>query len=175
MKKLAMLFLAAFLMINLSSCGGKEHNKAQEATQTVKEKAEEMKEGVKEAASDVKDAAKDAAESVKETAKDAAEGVKEAASDVKEAVTGKDGSALFADNGCTACHKEAQKSIGPALKDIAAGYAGKEDQLMKFLKGESEAIIDPPQFAVMQPNLEITKKMADGDVKAIADYIMSFK
>jgi len=80
---------------------------------------------------------------------------------------------LFENNGCVACHKVDQKSIGPSLKDIAAAYKGKEDQMFKFLKGQAEAIVDPAQFAVMQTNLEITKKMSDEDVKAIVDYIMS--
>jgi cytochrome c len=151
MRTLALLFAAA-LMISLSSCGGGEQKeeKAQEAVQeSVEQKAEEVKQEAQEA-----------------TEEKAEEGASAEA---------KDGKTLFADNGCTACHKEDAKNIGPSLKDIAAGYAGKEDQLVKFLKGEGEAIIDPAKFAVMQPNLEITKKMDDAGVKAIADYIMSIK
>jgi len=158
MRTLTLLILAA-LMMGLSSCGGSDNKeqKAQEATQAVEQKAEEVQE---------------AAQETTQEATQAAEETKEAA---QAAATGKDGKTLFTDSGCVACHKEAQKSIGPSLKDIAAAYAGKEDQMFNFLKGKGEAIVDPPQFAVMQPNLEITKKMADQDVKAIVDYIMSFK
>ena len=158
MRTLTLLILAA-LMMGLSSCGGNDNKeqKTQEATQAVEQKAEEVKEATNEAA---------------EEAKQAAEETKEAA---QAAASGKDGKTLFTDSGCVACHKEAQKSIGPSLKDIAAAYAGKEDQMFAFLKGKSEAIVDPPQFAVMKPNLDITKKMADEDVKAIINYIMSQK
>jgi cytochrome c len=155
MRTLALLFVAA-LMMSLSSCGGsdKAEEKAAEATQAVEQKAEEVKQEVEQKAEEVKQEAQEATQA---------------------AASGKSGEQLFADNGCVACHKVDQKSIGPALKDIAAGYAGKEGDLVKFLKGEGEAIIDPAQFAVMQPNLEITKKMDDAGVKAIADYIMSIK
>ncbi len=156
MRTLALLFTAA-LMISLASCGGNEKKE---------DKAQEVKEAVEQKADEVKQEAQEAVEQKAEETK-AEEGTS-AAGDV-------DGGKLYADSGCTACHKEEQKSIGPSMKEIAAAYSGKEDQLIKFLKGESEAIVDPAQFAVMQPNLEITKKMDDGSVKAIADYIMSFK
>ncbi|NPA42431.1 MAG: c-type cytochrome [Chlorobi bacterium] len=168
MRTLALLFLAA-LMMGLSSCGGNEQkeNKATEATQAVENAAEKTKEAATKAAEEVKEAANE----VKEAASEAANEVKEAA----QAATGKDGKTLFESNGCVACHKVDQKSIGPSLKEIAAAYQGKEQELIDFLKGKHEAIVDPAQFAVMQPNLEITKKMADEDVKAIADYILSVK
>jgi len=162
MRTLAFFVLAA-LMMGLSSCGGNESkSKVNQATETVKQTANEVKEAASEAAEKTKEAASTAVEKTKEAVQTAA-------------ASGKDGKTLFTDSGCVACHKEAQKSIGPSLKDIAAAYAGKEDQMFNFLKGKGEAIVDPPQFAVMQPNLEITKKMADEDVKAIVNYIMSFK
>ncbi len=86
-----------------------------------------------------------------------------------------DGKALFISNGCVACHQVDKKTVGPALKEIAKSYEGKKDAMVKFLKGEGEAIVDPAQFAVMKPNLEITKKMADNEVGAIVDYILSVK
>ena len=86
-----------------------------------------------------------------------------------------DGKTVFTSNGCIACHQLDKKTTGPALKEIAKGYDGKKEDMLKFLKGEGEAIIDPPQFAVMKPNLEITKKMADNELSALADYILSQK
>lgn len=35
-----------------------------------------------------------------------------------------DGAALMKKNNCTACHQAATKTVGPALKAIAAKYAG---------------------------------------------------
>lgn len=35
-----------------------------------------------------------------------------------------DGEALFKKNNCTTCHQPAAKTVGPALKDIAAKYKG---------------------------------------------------
>ncbi len=164
MKKLG-LVLMAVLMMGLSSCGSDNAKKAKEAANDAVEATT--------------DAAKDAAEATKDAAKDAAEATKDAAKDAvdsaKEAVAGVDGKDLFQKSGCTACHQPDAKTVGPALKDIAKAYAGKKEDLVKFLKGEGKAIVDPAQFAVMKPNLEITKKMSDDQVAAIADYILSVK
>jgi len=44
-----------------------------------------------------------------------------------------DGKALFQQKGCTACHQPSADTAGPALKKIAAAYAGKKADLIKFL------------------------------------------
>jgi cytochrome c len=85
------------------------------------------------------------------------------------------GKALFADKGCTACHSPENKVVGPALKDIAAAYADKSGQIVKFLKEESEAIVDPSQYAVMQASLAITKGMSEQELQDISAYILSVK
>jgi len=85
------------------------------------------------------------------------------------------GKTLFADKGCTACHNPENKVVGPALKDIAAAYDGKSDQMVKFLKEESEAIVDPSQYAVMQASLSITKGMSSQELQDIVAYISSTK
>jgi cytochrome c len=99
----------------------------------------------------------------------------EAKKEVNESAADVDGKALFISNGCIACHKVDEKNIGPSLKDIAKGYDGDKGGLVNFLKGNAESKIDPPQFSVMKPNLEITKKMAENEVGAIADYILAQK
>ncbi len=166
MKKLGLLLLAV-MMISLSSCGSDDAKKA-------KEGAEQAVEATKEAAQEAGDAVKEAAEKTGEAVKEAAEKTEEAA---KEATGAADvnGKTLFASNGCVACHNPQNKTVGPAIKEIAAGYAGKKDELVKFLKGEAKAIIDPAQFAVMQPNLATTKKMNDAELNALADYMLSIK
>jgi len=153
MKKLGLLMLAV-LMIGLSSCGGDNANKAKDAA--------------KDAVQTTENAAKEAADKTAETAKDAAK-------DVEEAVAGKNGKSLFMENGCVACHQVDKKTVGPAVKTIATSYAGKKDDLVKFLKGEGKAIVDPAQFAVMKPNLATTKKLNDADLSALVDYMLSAK
>jgi len=86
-----------------------------------------------------------------------------------------DGKALFQSKGCTACHQPAADTVGPSLKKIAAAYAGKEAELIKFLKGEGKAIVDPAKEAVMKPQINITKALKDDERKALAEFILSHK
>jgi cytochrome c len=86
------------------------------------------------------------------------------------------GKAIYNGKGtCAACHKENEKLIGPSLKDIATIYKDKKASIVTFLKGESDAIVDPSQAAVMQPNLVLTKKMTDEELKGLEAYIYSIK
>ncbi len=86
-----------------------------------------------------------------------------------------DGKALFQQKGCTACHQAAADTVGPALKKIAAAYAGKEADLIKFLKGEAKPKVDPAKEAVMKPQINTTKAMKDDELKALAQFILSHK
>ena len=174
MKKLGLLVLAV-MMISLSSCGdGKNANKAKDGAEQV---VDATKDAVKDAAENTVDAAKDAGKAMKETAGDAVDAVKDAAGNVvdaaKDAVAKADGKALFMSNGCVACHNMDKKTVGPAVKTIGKAYAGKKDALVKFINGETKAIVDPAQFAVMQPNLATTKKLSDGERAALADYFLN--
>ena len=45
--------------------------------------------------------------------------------------------------------------------------------MVTFLKGESEAIVDPSQFAVMQANLTLTKTFSDKELQGLEAYIHS--
>ncbi len=171
MKKLGLLMLA-FLMISLSSCGGDNANKAKDAAS---EAVETTKDAVNEAGEAVKDAAEKTGEAVKDAAEKTGEAIQNTAEAAKEAVTGADGQALFKSNGCSACHNLDKKTVGPSVKEIATTYADKKDDLVKFLKGEGKAVVDPNNFATMKPNLEITKKMSDAQRAAIADYMLSVK
>jgi len=83
-----------------------------------------------------------------------------------------DGGALFKSKGCTACHQPTVKTVGPSLKEIAQTYKGKEDQLIKFLKGEADPIVDPAKFGIMKPYLNATKNLSDEELKAMAEFIM---
>lgn len=93
---------------------------------------------------------------------------------VAEAAPAKDGAEFFQTSGCVACHQMDVKTVGPAIKDIAAAYAD-EATLTAFLKGESKAIVDPAQEAVMAPQVEVTKKMSAEDLQVIVSHIMANK
>lgn len=85
-----------------------------------------------------------------------------------------EGEILFKSQGCTSCHKKQSASkVNPSLTEIAAAYQGKEEQLIKYLNGESEAIVRPEKANLMRRHLEKTKNLSDADRKAMADYILS--
>ena len=45
--------------------------------------------------------------------------------------------------------------------------------MVTFLKGEGEAIVDPSQYNLMKPNLELTKTFSDEELKALEAYVNS--
>ncbi len=84
------------------------------------------------------------------------------------------GKVIFESKGnCISCHKTDEKLIGPSLQDIAKIYKEKNGNIVTFLKGESEAIVDPSQFAVMQANLTLTKTFSDKELQGLEAYIYS--
>ncbi len=86
-----------------------------------------------------------------------------------------DGEAIFKQKGCTSCHRPDMDTVGPSLKKIAQAYAGKKGDLVKFLKGQGEAIVDPAKASVMQMQLSRIKDLSDAELGALADYILKFK
>jgi len=84
------------------------------------------------------------------------------------------GAEIFAGKGaCVACHKPDVKLVGPSLQDIAKIYKDKNGDIVSFLKGEGEPIVDPTQYAVMKPNLELTKTFSEEELKALEAYVYS--
>lgn len=74
---------------------------------------------------------------------------------------------------CVACHKPDVKLVGPSLQDIAKIYKEKNGDMVTFLKGEGDAIVDPTQYAVMKANFAITKTFSDEELKALEAYVYS--
>ena len=84
------------------------------------------------------------------------------------------GKEIFEGKGnCVACHQPVQKIIGPSMQQIAQIYKDKNANIVSFLKGESEPIVDPSQYEVMKTNLAITKTMSDQELEALEAYIYS--
>ncbi|PWA04536.1 c-type cytochrome [Flavobacterium psychrotolerans] len=84
------------------------------------------------------------------------------------------GKSIFEGKGnCIACHQVAQKVVGPSLQEIAKIYKDKNANMVQFLKGEGEPIVDPAQYEVMKANFVITKTMSDEELKALEIYVYS--
>lgn len=85
------------------------------------------------------------------------------------------GQKLFDGKGqCKTCHMVDRKVIGPALIDIAKIYQAQNGDMVAFLREKADPIVDPSQYAAMQVNLGVTKRMPIQDVEAIVAYIQSF-
>jgi cytochrome c len=84
------------------------------------------------------------------------------------------GKEIFEGKGnCIACHQVAEKVIGPSLQEIAKIYKDKNANMVVFLKGEGEPIVDPSQYEVMKTNFVITKAMSDQELQALEAYVYS--
>jgi cytochrome c len=84
------------------------------------------------------------------------------------------GKELFYGKGaCVACHKTDVKLVGPSLQDIAKIYKDKNGDMVTFLKGEGEPIVDPTQYELMKANFAITKTFSDEELKALEAYVYS--
>ncbi len=83
------------------------------------------------------------------------------------------GKTIFEEKGCAMCHKPDFDTIGPSLKTIAIGYAGKESTLVPYLQGQGSAIIDPTRASVMAPQLIKIRTLFEEDMRALAEYIIA--
>lgn len=84
------------------------------------------------------------------------------------------GKQIFEGKGnCTSCHQLDQKVIGPSIQEIAKIYKDKKGDMVTFLKGKGEPIVDPSQFSVMQTNFPVTQAMSDEELQAIEAYMYS--
>jgi cytochrome c len=85
------------------------------------------------------------------------------------------GQAVFEGKGnCFACHKPDQKIIGPSIKEIATIYKTQKGDMVAFLKGKADPIVDPSQYEVMKTNFSITKNLPEEELKALEAYFFSF-
>ena len=84
-----------------------------------------------------------------------------------------EGETIFKSQGCTSCHKkESTSKVNPSLVEISTAYQGKEEQLVKYLKGESEAIVMPEKSNLMKRKIEKTKMLSEADLKALVDFLL---
>jgi cytochrome c551/c552 len=190
MKKGSLLFAALLTAVFISACENKQHGGEQQAEQTTTEEqtttttTEEQTTTTEEQATEEKtEEATGGEEGGEENGGEEAGGEETGGEEGGEtaAAGGGGGNAvekgkqLFTSKGCGACHQPNADTVGPSLAKIAQAYAGKKEDLIKFLKGEGQAIVDPAKFAIMQPNLNQLKGLSDEDLEAIAEYILSVK
>ncbi|WP_457643401.1 c-type cytochrome [Persephonella sp.] len=83
-----------------------------------------------------------------------------------------DGEAIFKSKGCASCHQANVDTVGPSLKKIAQAYKGKEADMIKFLKGEAPAIVDPAKFGIMKAQLNNIKGLSEEELKALAEFVL---
>lgn len=101
--------------------------------------------------------------------------VEEDASLVADNALSSAGKEIFEGKGtCVACHQPAAKTVGPSLEVIAKTYNEKNADIVVFLKGEGEPIVEPAQYEIMKANFAITKQMSDDELKSIEAYIQSY-
>jgi cytochrome c len=84
------------------------------------------------------------------------------------------GKEIFEGKGtCATCHKPDVKLIGPSIQDIAKIYKEKNANIITFLKGEGEPIVDPTQYEVMKANFALTKTFSDEELQQLEAYVYS--
>jgi cytochrome c len=87
------------------------------------------------------------------------------------AVSAQSGEDLLKKSGCTACHANDKKVVGPAYKDVAAKYkgaAGAAAKLAEKVKKGGQGVWGP---VPMPPNPTIS----DADMKTMVAYILALK
>lgn len=88
------------------------------------------------------------------------------------------GEKLFMDKTCVSCHQLDAKIVGPSIKDIVKVYDEKNIDIVDFLKGTQEAIVETEagQVAIMKANLDgFVKDLSETELQAIAAYMNSVK
>jgi len=92
----------------------------------------------------------------------------------QEEKAGVSGENIFKSKGCAVCHHPEIDTTGPSLKKISQFYKDKKQELISFLKGQGDPIVDPAKFTIMKPQINITKNMSDEELNALVDYLLSF-
>ena len=88
------------------------------------------------------------------------------------------GERLFTEKTCVSCHQIDTKVVGPSIQDIVRIYDEKNGNIVQFLKGNAEAIVDtdPGQVAIMKANLDgFVKDLTAEELQALAAYMRSKK
>jgi len=88
---------------------------------------------------------------------------------------GEEGASLFVSKGCASCHLPRKEGMGPSLQKIAEAYADRREDLIKYLRGEGEAIVDPARAELMRIQLTMIADLPPEKISALADFILSYR
>jgi cytochrome c len=75
---------------------------------------------------------------------------------------------------CYTCHKPEEQAIGPSIREITKIYKEKKGDMVTFLKGNGQPIVDPSKYEVMKTNFYLTKTFTDEELKALEAYMNSY-
>jgi len=84
------------------------------------------------------------------------------------------GNRLFSEKTCITCHAVDNIKKGPSVVDIMHVYKENNADIVAFLKGNSEPIVDTTasQVAIMQANIDgFLKEITDEELNAISTYM----
>lgn len=85
------------------------------------------------------------------------------------------GNRLFSEKTCITCHLVDKEKVGPSVLTIMKVYKNNDADIVAFLKGKSEPIVDTTasQVAIMQANIDgFLKEITDEELDAIATYML---
>ena len=83
-----------------------------------------------------------------------------------------DGEALFKKSSCVSCHTLDKKSVGPALKDISAKYAGDKTAQAKL---ETKVRNGGSGSFGSMPMPPTAKSVSDENIKSMVAWVLSLK
>lgn len=85
------------------------------------------------------------------------------------------GNRLFSEKTCITCHDVQKSIIGPSVKEIMKVYKKENGNIVAFLKGEADPIVEASatQIAMMQANIKgFLKNISDEELGTIATYML---
>ena len=85
------------------------------------------------------------------------------------------GNRLFSEKTCITCHAVNHVKKGPSIKEIMAVYREKNGDIVAFLKGKAQPIVDTTssQVTIMRENIEgFLKEISDEEMNSLAFYMM---
>ncbi len=194
MKKIILSSLVVSSTFVFLSCEQKQEaqtqvkEQIQQQVEKVEEKIKEEKANLQEKATEQiakqEESIKEAKQQLEEKVSEQVEKVEQKVTQLKEATIGQKeekqestsvtGEDVFKAKGCAVCHHPEIDTTGPSLKKISQFYKGKREDLIKFLKGQGDPIVDPAKFTIMKPQINITKALSDEELNALVDYLLSF-
>ncbi|MEH6762935.1 MAG: c-type cytochrome [Aequorivita antarctica] len=85
------------------------------------------------------------------------------------------GNRLFSEKTCITCHDVNRVKKAPSVKEIMAVYKEKNGDIVAFLKGNAQPIVDTTatQVAIMQKNIDgFLKKITDEELNSLSIYML---